>query len=75
MLPVVNRLVNLDILNKEDLVEQINFYDNTGKIVLSKAIEGVSNQLRFNLNNQAKGLYLVEVITKNTRTTQKLIVE
>jgi len=68
--------VYLDISDKEDQVEQINFYDSTGKIILTHTIyEDTSYQLSFNLNNQAKGLYLVEIITKNTRATQKLIVE
>jgi len=68
--------VYLDILNNEDKIQQVNFYDMMGKVILTRTIpEEVPDQLRFNLKNQAKGLYLVEVITENTRTTQKLVVE
>jgi len=68
--------VYLDISDKQDQILQINFYDSTGKIILARSVnEQVSYQLQFNLSNQAKGLCLVEVITENTRTTQKLLIE
>jgi len=63
-------------LSDNDKIEQINIYDMMGKVVLSRSLqENTTNLVQLNLNNQANGLYMVELISEKTRLLEKLIIE
>jgi len=71
-----NGIVYLDLLKNDDSIQQVNFYNMMGKLILSQSPNGISsNQISFNLSDQPKGLYMVELIGENTRSVKKLIIE
>jgi hypothetical protein len=56
-------------------LEQIKIYSIQGKIVYHKKLTGYSKQ-EFNLSNHSKGLYFVEIKSKNkSKLISKLIIE
>ena len=57
---------------KNDAIWTMELYDSYGKLIKTKTIKG-SNQLDF--SDLSKGLYLVSLISDNTKLSKKLIIE
>ncbi len=55
------------------LIKQVLFFNAEGKIVLNKKLQNTNNY-QFPLNNIAKGVYVVKVITEKNIMTHKIIV-
>jgi hypothetical protein len=54
----------------------IHIYSSTGKLLLQKNIDSMSeNGLSIDIGNYPKGLYLIDIISGNNNTTQKVIVQ
>lgn len=71
-----NGLVYLDISKANDQIQQVNFYNMMGKLIVTKTFNDMpSKQIQFNLNEHAKGLYMIELLGENIRATEKLIIE
>ena len=57
-------------------IQQIKVVDNTGRTILHKRLETVSDITKMNVSSLSKGLYLIQVINTNGETkTEKLIIQ
>ena len=66
-------LVNFDIDNPNNADLTLTVYDVTGKIVKSETLQ--KNQTQINIKNLSKGIYLVEIKSKDWAGKQKLIIQ
>ncbi len=57
-------------------IKQITIIDITGKVIRnSQQLTETNNKYCIDLSNQAKGIYFINVLTKQGATTQKIIIE
>lgn len=54
-------------------VESIRLYSLSGKLVLEQSNEGFENQMSFDLSEQAKGIYFVELRGPNILVREKVV--
>ena len=65
--------VQNDILNQSrNISNYAKIFNSLGQLVLKKELNQTT---KFDLNNQKNGLYYLNITTKNTRITKKLIIQ
>lgn len=63
----------LNIISYTSGIENINIYNTNGQLVLSSKVN--ANQIRLNTSNLAKGIYIINIKSKDTSIKRKLIIE
>jgi len=70
--PVID-VLNIEVSNKiEDVV--ITVYNSAGQLILQDRYVEATNLFQVDLTNAEAGVYMLEIISDNTRLTEKLIV-
>ena len=54
---------------------QVKIYYPLGKCIMSKHVELTQQQISIDLKDHAKGIYTMQLISKNNLTTQKIILQ
>ena len=67
-----NGMFSMDFLNVEE--KNIYIYDSMGKLIYNK-LNVTAHNISVDLSSQPKGIYFVNTISKNKKSSKKLIVE
>ncbi len=66
--------VFISLTTSDDTIHsQINIYDLSGRLVLNQTINTPLNNHKLNIRSLKLGVYFVQLVTKNSKYTQKLI--
>ncbi len=63
----------LNIVNYTVGIEKINIYNLNGQLALNKEVN--NNQKTINISSLESGIYIVDILSKNTSVKRKLIIE
>jgi hypothetical protein len=64
---------SLNIVSYAAGIENIHIYSINGQLVLANEVN--ANQIRLNTSTLSKGVYIVDIKSKNTSIKRKLIIE